>query len=86
MNSAFPSRLVGGFEVLEVPDDPYHGQQITRSCSCENCSVAGKANPMFFEYFETKTSGSSRKDMLTLVLVVAVSAILFCIISNINPK
>ena len=92
MITAFPSRLVGGFEVLEVPNDPYHGAR-TRSCSCDSCDVAGQANPAFFEYYadaQKPTSSSprnSRTDGLVLVLIVVVAAVLFCIISNLtSPK
>lgn len=85
MNSQSPSALVGGFEVLEIPNDPYHGA-MDRSCSCENCDVRGQANPAFFEYFEGSKSSASRYDAMILVLIFAVSAVLFCIISNLTSK
>lgn len=86
MNSSFPAPLVGGFEVLEVPSDPYHGTY-DRSCSCENCAT-DSANPMFFEYFSMKSSNKmARSDALVLLLIFVVSTILFCIITNLTaPK
>jgi hypothetical protein len=85
MNSASPSALVGGFEVLEIPDDPYHGQ-MDRPCSCQSCDTAS-ANPAFFEYFTDASSARSKRvDAMTLVLILAVSAVLFCIITNLTSK
>ncbi len=71
---------------MEVPNDPYHGYDNVRSCSCENCSTSA-ANPMFFEYFETSSGKAGRSDTLVLISIFVVAAVLFCIITNVTaPK
>ncbi len=89
MNTSFPSPLAGGFEVLEIPDDPYHGTR-TRACQCENCSVTGQANPAFFEYYDGPSSAHPAKqakrdaarDAAVLALVFLSAAVLFYILTN----
>ncbi len=86
MNSGSPSRIVGGFEVLEVPDDPYHGRY-KQSCAAQNCYVPGQAMPGYFEYFEDSrnrfmSSKQREFDNYVLMFVFVVAVVLFCIISS----
>ncbi len=81
MNSGSPSRVVGGFEVLEIPDGPYHGRY-KKSCASQNCYAPSQALPGYFEYYESPKSSEKRSDDLVLVLIFAVAIVLFCIISS----
>ena len=79
MNSLAPSKYTGGFEVLEIPSDPYH--RVDKPCQCANCET-DKANPAFFEYFQHGKSSAKGTDNMTLILIFIISIVLFYIIST----
>ncbi len=88
MNSLSPSQVVGGFEVLEIPNDPYHGQY-KQSCFSQNCYVPGQAVPGYFEYYKQEdddmkrsSSRAERYDTLVLLGVFAAAVFAFCILRS----
>ena len=92
MNSTAPTMTSGGFEVLEIPTDSFHGNFMA-PCQCGDCNPDGIIPvPAYYEYYNgCKSSGGCNKDELTsmdalLLISVFILSIILCVIIMRNYK